>query len=418
MAGTTAHPLTRTLLTEDFVRPSDGTPRVDRANYVLRGAKLLGLESRNKRRYTRAALQEAYRRRLYENAPVYDGHPKDPYASRDPDDQIGWVQDVRLRPDGLYGDVHLFRAHKKSALLLEAAERNPRVRGLAFSHNADGETRKLPGGWLVVEAIPEVRSVDLVTTGATTRNLFESFTTGKTMKLRALLESLSADRRLTPRVRKGVLTLLEAPEDMDPSADPGLPMDLDVPEPEMDVADPAMPADPMQALSDGFKAAIMGIVDDEAMDAKAKAKAIAKFLKSHEDLLGLDTAAPAEAPVGEGDDYDADGDGAGDGEEEPLKEGCDKPLKESATLKKSTPTAVPLTEAEAQALCRLGGVKPATPLLEALVALPRDKAVALLESQKTAAPPARPRSAAPGQAAVQKPAFPADRKDFAKALLS
>src|SRR5581483_9249417 len=62
--------------------------RVDREAGVVRGVKILGLESRNGRTYLPAALAGSIR--LYEGAKVNVNHPKGhPQAPRDYQDRIG-----------------------------------------------------------------------------------------------------------------------------------------------------------------------------------------------------------------------------------------------------------------------------------------------------------------------------------------
>src|SRR5688500_5695881 len=80
--------------------------RVDRAAGVLRGVKLIGVESLNGRRYRPAALSAAIG--LYEGAKVNVNHPKEgPLAPRDYRDRLGVIRQVEFRPDeGLFGNLH------------------------------------------------------------------------------------------------------------------------------------------------------------------------------------------------------------------------------------------------------------------------------------------------------------------------
>jgi hypothetical protein len=143
--------------------------RVDRSANVVRGVKVLGLESRNGRTYLREALAQAAS--LYEDAKVHVNHPKAPAVPRDYQDRIGSIRNVTARPDGLFGDFHYNPKHPLSEQLLWDAEHAPQ--NVGFSHNVEARTVRRDGR-VVVEAITRVESVDLVADPATTRGLFEA----------------------------------------------------------------------------------------------------------------------------------------------------------------------------------------------------------------------------------------------------
>lgn len=143
------------------------TRRLDRERRVIRGVKIIGLESKNGRRYDGSALRRAIP--MYEGAPVYTNHDR---GSRDRmiEDKIGSLRNVRFDRDGLYGDLHYLGSHPMAARLEEAVERAPHLFGL--SHNAEGRVERVNGENVVVE-IERVHSVDMVANGATVRGLFE-----------------------------------------------------------------------------------------------------------------------------------------------------------------------------------------------------------------------------------------------------
>ena len=145
--------------------------RVDRTAGVIRGIKILGLESRNQRRYLPDALARAIT--LYEGAKVNVNHPKGPpQGPRDYQDRIGVVRNVALRPDeGLFGDFHFNPKHALAEQLLWDAEHSPE--NVGFSHNVSAKTKQ-DGERVLVEEILRVQSVDLVADPATTRGLFEA----------------------------------------------------------------------------------------------------------------------------------------------------------------------------------------------------------------------------------------------------
>jgi hypothetical protein len=145
--------------------------RVDREQGVIRGVKILGLQSRNRRRYLPEALIEAAR--LYEDAKVNVNHPKgNPSAPRDYQDRIGVIREVIAREgEGLFADFYFNPKHALAEQLIWDAQNAPE--NVGFSHNVEARTVR-QGDQIVVEAITRVQSVDLVADPATTRGLFES----------------------------------------------------------------------------------------------------------------------------------------------------------------------------------------------------------------------------------------------------
>ena len=155
---------------QEFVDSRGITMRVDRAAGVVRGVKILGLDSRNGRRYLPEALAAAAR--LYENAKVNVNHPKRrPGEPRDYQDRIGAVRNVTVESDGLFADFHFNPKHALAEQLVWDALNAPE--NVGFSHNVEARTARR-GDCVVVEAITKVQSVDLVADPATTRGLFES----------------------------------------------------------------------------------------------------------------------------------------------------------------------------------------------------------------------------------------------------
>ena len=145
--------------------------RVDRQAGVIRGVKILGLESRNGRTYLPEALAQAAR--LYEDAKVNVNHPKgNPTGPRDYQDRIGVIRNVAARTgEGLFADFHFNPKHVLAEQLAWDAEHAPE--NVGFSHNVQARTARR-GERVAVEAITRVQSVDLVADPATTRGLFES----------------------------------------------------------------------------------------------------------------------------------------------------------------------------------------------------------------------------------------------------
>ncbi len=156
---------------QEYVNSRGVDMRVDVGASVIRGVKLLGLASRNGRRYLPQALAQAAG--LYEGAKVNVNHPKgNPLAARDYQDRLGAIRNVTVREgQGLFGDLHFNPKHALAEQLLWDATNAPE--NVGFSHNVEARTSQA-GGRTMVEAILKVQSVDLVADPATTRGLYEA----------------------------------------------------------------------------------------------------------------------------------------------------------------------------------------------------------------------------------------------------
>ncbi len=141
---------------------------------VIKGVKIIGMQSDNGHTYPRAVLRDA--KPLYESAPVYIFHPDDreqKQGSRRHVDHFGNLQNIHERnsrktPFGLFGDLQTKPSHPMTAGVIRAIEEGSARFGL--SHNALcelSEDRKR-----VIEIV-EVNSVDLVDKPGTNENLFE-----------------------------------------------------------------------------------------------------------------------------------------------------------------------------------------------------------------------------------------------------
>ncbi len=155
---------------QEFISSRGVALRVDRDAGIIRGVKILGIESQNGRSYLPEALASAVP--LYEGAKVNINHPKvAPGAPRDYQDRIGAIHGVTVRAgDGLFADFHFNPQHTLAGQLAWDAEHAPE--NVGFSHNVLARTARR-GDRVVVEAITKVQSVDLVADPATTRGLFE-----------------------------------------------------------------------------------------------------------------------------------------------------------------------------------------------------------------------------------------------------
>jgi hypothetical protein len=129
---------------------------------------VLGLSSRNRRRYTSEAAAGALG--LYEGALVNLDHPDRPDEPRSVRDRFGRLVNVRFEGGRIRADLRYNPEHPFAATLEWFARNDPGAIGL--SHNAIGEGKD-DNGVFVVRKIVELRSVDLVAEPATTRGLYE-----------------------------------------------------------------------------------------------------------------------------------------------------------------------------------------------------------------------------------------------------
>lgn len=250
--------------------------KVDREAGVIRGVKILSSVSKNRRRYTDKAIQDAVR--LYEGCQVFIDHPKlsESEKERGFADLFGELSNVRKTPDGVYGDLPYNREHSCAGQVCEAAERFPRSFGL--SHNASGMTT-----WdnkdrvEIVEGLEQVRSVDLVTRPATVAGLFEEESQGgKIVKLtvKQLIE------RVDKRSRSAKL-LVEQEEAGMIDGEMAVEVEAD-----------ASSDDQVKAA---FREAVLQAFDDDSLDTAATLARIKEILKAQEKLASGGGEAPAEA---------------------------------------------------------------------------------------------------------------------------
>lgn len=137
---------------------------------IIRNVVLLGAESKNRRRYKENAMKEAVP--LYEKVQAFVNHPTDAeirQGERDAFRLAGMFKSPRFSEGKIYGDFHGLPNDPASAKFVAIA-RMPEIAGM--SHNAQGKMHK-EGNIEIVESIERVFSVDLVTSPATTRGLFE-----------------------------------------------------------------------------------------------------------------------------------------------------------------------------------------------------------------------------------------------------
>ncbi len=353
-------------------------PKVDAEQGIVFDVKILGHSSDNKRRYTPESMKAATS--LYEGRFVNIDHPHKATEARSSLDRTAWLENVRyVEGDGLRGNLRfLLPLDEFQKKVIWAAENKPDAWGL--SHNADGKGQEDKDGVFVVEAITEVRSVDLVPDPATNRSLFE----GKPVQttLRQLIESLPIPAELSAK-KKALL------EDMDAGYS------------EMPVDAPADNGSDWRATLGRVAGELMASEDPEAHDVAKK-------------IHGLLKPKGAEPPAAET---------ATEQEDEDEKKDKDDDKKESRRPKTVVAGSVLLTEAKAKQFCRIAGMDPdkEKSLVEAMKLSTEDAALSLLEWAKTKQappPPARPgvRSQGPATHIRTTQKLPDSFEDYLSAL--
>ncbi|MHC4122448.1 MAG: hypothetical protein ACYSSI_02655 [Planctomycetota bacterium] len=144
---------------------------IDSESRVLHNVALVGMVSRNNRRYTREALQTGATK--YEGVRVYIDHPHkedERRGWRSVRDLAGKIENVRFDGQKLRGDISLLN-NDGGKLTFEIANGMPEIAGM--SHNAFGKFHR-ENGQEVIETIDRVVSVDVVTEPATNNGFFES----------------------------------------------------------------------------------------------------------------------------------------------------------------------------------------------------------------------------------------------------
>jgi len=200
----------------------ESAPRVEGG--VIYGAKLIGLSSRNGRRYEGKALEDAAA--LYEGRKVYIDHPTPENANADRkfNDWAGVIENVKYRQgDGLYGDVVLRQESSYFKGIVEAAS-NPKFhKNCGFSHVAEGESR-LDGETEIIESIKEVFSVDLVTDPASTTGVYESRRKAKPKTVKDAVECLPTGATRTKLIEMMDSGYLDGQLSMDTEKEPTDPL--------------------------------------------------------------------------------------------------------------------------------------------------------------------------------------------------
>lgn len=180
---------------------------------MIKGVKVLGFVSKNKRLYSQEAIRKAAN--LYENAPVNIDHPTSD-GPRTYESRFGKLVNINMQKDGLYGDLVFNPKHRLAESLIWFAKNAPELVGL--SHNARARTRLNKDGIEEVHEITDVVSVDLVSDPATTGGLLEACSKflESNMKKEADMPEKDKEEDLVRKLDKGTnVAMEEEPEKKD-----------------------------------------------------------------------------------------------------------------------------------------------------------------------------------------------------------
>lgn len=144
---------------------------------MIKGVKVLGVESKNGRKYPVEVMRKALEK--YDGAMVNIDHPKGD-EPRSYEDRFGRLVNPRLESDGIYADLSYNPKHPLAEGFAWWAANDPSAVGL--SHNAQARTKLNREGVEEIEEIVEVTSVDLVAEPATTAGLMECVMRAKESK--------------------------------------------------------------------------------------------------------------------------------------------------------------------------------------------------------------------------------------------
>jgi hypothetical protein len=163
---------------------------VDKQAGIIRNIKILGPVSKNGRRYSDKAMRDGFHK--YENAIVNKNHDRENPVDRDVNDRLGQIINVRyVVGEGIYGDFQLLLSDPISQKVMETAEKMPHTMG--FSHYAVCQWKSV-GGVQEAQSIDRVVSVDLVGAPATTEAMHESCM--ESCKRCAKMSSLCSDKKM------------------------------------------------------------------------------------------------------------------------------------------------------------------------------------------------------------------------------
>lgn len=142
--------------------------KIDKENMIIKNVAVLGSISKNNRKYTKQALEDAVR--VFENTKAFLSHSS---RQRSLNELIGFFKNLHISESDnkVKGDFYLLDESEIGKKILKIAETNPGLAG--FSIDAVGKLRQ-ENGETIVESIEKGNSIDLVLNPATVNGIFES----------------------------------------------------------------------------------------------------------------------------------------------------------------------------------------------------------------------------------------------------
>jgi hypothetical protein len=169
--------------------------QIDREGSRIANVKLLGAVSKNGRRYSSQALDDA--KVLFEGARFFLDHPTEQelratQGVRSVKDLAGKVIGVRRIGEEVRGDLQILNREPTKSLIFSLAEQMPELVGNSW--RGDGKVRQ-ENGTQIVEGLTKVHAIELVTEPATATTLFESVDNdGSTQMKDVTIEKLKTER--------------------------------------------------------------------------------------------------------------------------------------------------------------------------------------------------------------------------------
>lgn len=190
----------------DFLMTEDSVVEEleDGGGTMVRGMKLLGLESKNGRTYDTHGVRSTGSDRLT-GARVFLNHPAQATDARRYEDQIGSVVTAKYREgQGHFGDVRFNPKHAVYEQLMWDIRNNPSGLGMSINASLRVARQRDSAGRIVVEGIHSIRSVDIVTHPATTNGVFEHEETDVSPELTVeqLLEGLKSHPEILEQLKQ------------------------------------------------------------------------------------------------------------------------------------------------------------------------------------------------------------------------
>lgn len=175
---------------------------------LVRGVKLLGLRSKNRRNYDTPGVTRSAPH-LLNGARVYIDHPATPETPRSYRDAFGVVEAHEYKPGmGHFGNIRYNPEHPLAKQFAWDVKNNPTALGMSINAKIrPGKTDR--NGDVLVESLEMVRSIDVVTRPGTAEGIFESDSSeDEIMDLKTLKEKHSdlLEQVLEEERRKGDAT--------------------------------------------------------------------------------------------------------------------------------------------------------------------------------------------------------------------